>query len=87
MSFNKNLLTGTILLSLVSVIAAAPRSSNVASSPLVKRYNTFVGCSDDQRTKAGQAVADAANLALIAFDQASTSDLGFVTRSIAHDDL
>ena len=87
MPFNKNLLTGTILLSLVSVIVAAPRGSNVASSSLVKRYNTFVGCSDDQRTKAGQALADAANLALIAFDQASTSDPGFVSRSFAHDDL
>ncbi|KAM0797972.1 hypothetical protein BDR22DRAFT_823780 [Usnea florida] len=77
MPFNKNLLTGTILLSLVSVIVAAPSHSNVATSSLVKRSNTFVGCSDDQRTKAGQALADAANLALIAFDQASTSDPGF----------
>ena len=83
MPFNKNLLRSTIVLSLVSVIVAAPRGSNFASSSLVKRDNTFVGCSDDQRNKAGQAVADAANLALIAYDQASTSDPGFVSRAFA----
>ena len=78
MSFNAHFLRGTILLSFVSIIAAAPSRSPVSSTSLVKRSNTLVGCSDDQTTKANQALADAANLANIAYDGASTSNLGYI---------
>lgn len=79
MSFNAHFLRGAIFLSFFSIIAAAPNRSPVSSNVLVKRYNTLVGCSDDQAAKANQALADAANLALIAFDGASTSNLGYQT--------
>lgn len=59
-------------------VQAAPSLTpkSASASSLVKRANTFIGCDDDQRTKAGQAAADMANLALFAYDQASTDSYG-----------
>lgn len=57
-------------------VQAAPSLSPKSASQLVKRFNTFIGCDDNQRNKAGQAAADMANLALHAFDQASIDSYG-----------
>ena len=57
----------------------APQAQSLQPrSPILRRSSTLVGCDGDQTTKIGQALADMANLALWGFQQASTSDLGFV---------
>lgn len=57
----------------------APQAQSLhPRSPILRRSNTLEGCNADQTTKVGQALADMANLALWGFQQASTSDLGFV---------
>ena len=66
----------TVLASLLLGAEAAPAFSPRAASPLAKRANTFVGCNEKQRAKAGQAAADMANLALHAFDGANTNSYG-----------
>ncbi|MCJ1467193.1 hypothetical protein MMC07_005816 [Pseudocyphellaria aurata] len=68
---------GAIALSLLQYAEAAPGFSPKSASSLTKRANTFVGCNDDQRNKAGQALADMANLALHAYDEAGTEKYGF----------
>ena len=55
---------------IVQITSAAPGSGGRALS-LSKRANTFVGCDNDQRHKAGQAAADMANLAMWAYEEAS----------------
>ena len=55
---------------------AAPGLTPKPASSLTKRANTFVGCDEKQRTKAGQAAADMANLALHAYSEASTDKYG-----------
>ena len=62
----------------------APQAQSLhPRSPIFRRSNTLVGCDADQTTKIGQSLADMANLALWGFQQASTSDLGFVRLKIA----
>ena len=61
---------------------AAPSPVLDIRSSLGKRSNTYVGCSDDQRTKLGTALADMANLGLHGFDQASTKNLGYESSSL-----
>ncbi|KAI4112291.1 MAG: hypothetical protein LQ345_006539, partial [Seirophora villosa] len=69
---------GAIALScLLHYAEAAPGFAPKSASSLTKRYNTFIGCDDKQRTKAGQAAADMANLALHAYSEASTDKYGF----------
>ncbi|KAG7007539.1 hypothetical protein G7Y79_00009g026480 [Physcia stellaris] len=56
---------------------AAPSFAPRSTSSLSKRANTFVGCDETQRTKAGQAAADMANLAMWAYEGASTDSYGY----------
>ncbi|KAI4270323.1 MAG: hypothetical protein LQ337_006750 [Flavoplaca oasis] len=69
---------GTIALSyLLHYAEAAPGLAPTSASSLTKRNSMFVGCDDKQRTKAGQAAADMANLALHAYNEASADKYGF----------
>ncbi len=61
---------------------AAPGLTPRSASPLTKRANTFVGCDGDKQTKAGQAAADMANLALHAYDEATTDKYGYAPISL-----
>ncbi|MCJ1468352.1 hypothetical protein MMC07_006980 [Pseudocyphellaria aurata] len=72
------------LSSLLQYAEAAPGFPPKTASSLSKRFNTFVGCGDPEgpevdpkRSKAGQALADMANLALHAYDEASADKYGF----------
>lgn len=68
---------GAIALSyLLHHAEAAPGVISKSASSLTKRANTFVGCDDNQRTKAGQAAADMANLALWGYSEASPDKYG-----------
>ena len=68
---------GAIALSYLHFYAeAAPGFAPRSASSLTKRANTFVGCNQEQRTKAGQAAADMANLALHAYSEANTGSYG-----------
>lgn len=55
---------------------AAPSYAPGPAASLTKRFNTFVGCDDKQRSKAGQALADMASLANWAYTEASTDKYG-----------
>ena len=48
---------------LLQYAEAVPSLALKSASSLTKRDNMFVGCDDKQRTKAGQAAGDTANLA------------------------
>ena len=68
---------GAVALSyLLNHAQAAPGIAPKPASSLIKRANTFLGCDDKQRTKAGQAAADMANLALHADLEAGTDKFG-----------
>ncbi|KAL9630443.1 MAG: hypothetical protein Q9204_004718 [Flavoplaca sp. TL-2023a] len=62
---------------LLQYAEAAPSLAQKTLSSLTKGDNIFVGCDDKQRTKAGQAAADMANLALHAYNEASADKYGF----------
>ena len=76
------LITNTISLraiafaSILQYAGAAPSFSSRPVTSLSKRANTFVGCDESQGAKAGQAAADMANLAMWAFEGASTDSYG-----------
>jgi hypothetical protein len=73
----KFLPVGAIALSyLLHYAEAAPGHTLKSASSLTKRANTFVGCDEKQRKKAGQAAADMANLALHAYSEAGTDKYG-----------
>lgn len=68
---------GALALScLLHYAEAAPGLAPRSALPLTKRANKFIGCDEKQRTKAGQAAADMANLALHAYSEASTDKYG-----------
>lgn len=73
----KFLPVGAIALSyLLHYAEAAPGLAPKSASALTKRAAKIVGCDDKQRTKASQAAADMANLALHAYTEASTDKFG-----------
>ena len=76
--FTKFLTVGSFSLSyLFQSAGAAPALIPRSASSLTKRDNTFIGCDGNQRTKAALAVADMANLASIAYTEASTDKYGY----------
>lgn len=46
------------------------------AASLTKKLNTFIGCSDKQKSKAGQTLADIASLASWAYTEASIENTG-----------
>ncbi|KAL8643115.1 MAG: hypothetical protein Q9226_008431 [Calogaya cf. arnoldii] len=56
---------------------AAPGFATKSAASLLKRANTFVGCDTEQKRKAGQGLADMANLAMWAYNEAGEDKYGF----------
>ena len=73
----KYLPVGAIALSYgLQYAEAAPGLTPKSLSPLNKRFNSWVGCNGDQMSKARQAAADMAELANIAYNEASPDKYG-----------
>ena len=74
--FSQTIYVGIAFSILLTFCNAAPSRPLKSPMALTKRYNTLLGCNADQTTKVNQALADMANLALLAEEGASTSSLG-----------